>query len=75
VLAKLFKLAEVDGTPHQFRHTFAKRLLMSNVPIGVVAQVLGHKKVAIPEAHYSRWIPERQQRVDHAVKTAFGFWK
>jgi hypothetical protein len=48
---------------------------MSNVPIGVVAQVLGHNKVAITAAHYSRWIPERQQRVDDAVKTTFGFWK
>jgi integrase/recombinase XerD len=66
--ARLFELAGVDGSPHQFRHTLAKRLLMSNVPVGIVAQILRHKKVAITEAHYSRWIPERQERIDDAVR-------
>jgi integrase len=57
---------------HQFRHTFAKRLLIAGVPVGTVAILLGHRKVAITEKHYSRWITERQAVVDAAVR---GSWQ
>ena len=70
--SKLFKQAGVPGHPHQFRHTFAKRLLIAGVPVGTVAILLGHRKVAITEKHYSRWITERQAVVDAAVR---GSWK
>ena len=41
--------------------TFAKRLLISEAPVGTVAVLLGHRKVAITERHYySRWIVERR---------------
>ena len=62
----------MPGHPHQFRHTFAKRLLIAGVPVGTVAILLGHRKVAITEKHYSRWITERQAIVDAAVR---GSWK
>jgi len=70
--SKLFKQAGVPGHSHQFRHTFAKRLLIAGVPLGTVAILLGHRKVAITEKHYSRWITERQAVVDAAVR---GSWK
>lgn len=68
----LFKQAGIDGTPHQLRHTFAKRLLIAGAPVGTVAILLGHRKVAITEKHYSRWIVERQAVVDAAVRAT---WK
>jgi integrase len=70
--SKVFKLAKLDGHPHQFRHTFAKRLLIAGVPVGTVAVLLGHSKVAITEKHYSQWILERQAVVDSAVRSS---WK
>lgn len=72
ILGKIFKSAGVEGHPHQFRHTFAKRLLIAEVPVGTVSILLGHSKVAITERHYSKWILERQAAVDSAVR---GSWK
>jgi site-specific recombinase XerD len=57
--------------PHQFRHTFAKRLLMADVPVGTVAKLLGHRRVAVTEQHYSRWIPERQAAIDVVVRDSW----
>jgi len=71
-LMKVFALAGIKGaTPHQFRHTFAKRLLMKNVPVGIVSRLLGHKRVSTTEESYSRWIPEKQAPLDAAVKMAW----
>ncbi len=72
ILGKIFKASGVEGHPHQFRHTFAKRLLIAGVPVGTVATLLGHSKVAITEKHYSKWIAERQAALDAAVR---GSWK
>ncbi len=66
------RLTAQVGHPQQFRHTFVKRLLIAGVPVGTVAILLGHGKVAITEKHYSRWITERQAVVDAAVR---GSWK
>jgi Phage integrase family len=60
--AKLFKLAGIEGTPHQFRHTLAKRMLVSGVPIALVSQVLGHRKTEVTQRHYNKWVPERQTK-------------
>jgi integrase/recombinase XerD len=71
IYTKVFKAAGVEGHPHQFRHTTAKRLLVAGVPVGYVASVLGHS-VTICEKHYSKWIPERQAAVENAIR---GTWK
>ena len=68
--AALFKQAGIKGHPHQFRHTFAKRMLMAHMPVGTLAILLGHRHVSVTEKHYSRWIPERQASVDAAVRAA-----
>jgi integrase len=72
VLADVFEEAGVDGHPHQFRHAFAKRLLISGVPVALVSVLLGHSKTSITEKHYSRWMPERQAALTDAVRQT---WK
>ena len=69
---KVFKDAGIKGHPHQFRHVFAKRLLVAGVPVGYVASLLGHGKVEITEKHYSKWMPERQAAVNKAIRKT---WK
>jgi integrase len=71
IFSRVFKAAGVKGHPHQFRHTFAKRLLIAGVPVGYVATLLGHSKVAITERSYSKWIAERQSVVDTAVRATW----
>jgi integrase len=71
IFSRAFKSAGVEGHPLQFRHTFAKRLLVKGVPVGFVVSLLGHGKVAITERFYSKWISERQAVVDNAVRGAW----
>jgi integrase len=68
---KLFKLAGIQGHPHRFRHTFAKNLLLSEVPLETVSLLLGHKKLAITEKHYARYVPERQALVEVQVRKSW----
>jgi site-specific recombinase XerD len=63
---RVFKAAAVKGTPHQFRHTFAKRLLVKGVPIGHVAALLGNTE-EVCRSTYAKWIPERQAALNKAV--------
>ena len=50
---------------------FAKRLLIAGVPVGYVATLLGHSKVATTERSYSKWIVERQSVVDSVVRATW----
>lgn len=50
-----------QGHPHQFRHTFAKRMLLKGVSVLSVSKLLGHSSYKITESTYSRWIAERQR--------------
>jgi integrase/recombinase XerD len=68
---KLFKQAGVKVHPHQFRHTFAKNLLIAEVPLETVSVLLGHRKLAITEKHYARFVPERQAAIDHQVRKSW----
>lgn len=65
---KLFKHAGIPGHPHRFRHTFAKNLLVNEVPLETVSLLLGHKKLAITERHYARFVPERQALIEAQVR-------
>jgi site-specific recombinase XerD len=71
IYTKIFEAAGVEGHPHQFRHTCAKRLLVKGVPIGFVAAVLGDGEDVVRK-HYSKWIPERQAALESAIR---GTWK
>jgi integrase len=71
IYARIFKAAGVQGHPHQFRHTTAKRLLVAGLPVSHVATLLGNTE-DIVRKHYSKWIPERQQAFDNAIRAT---WK
>jgi integrase/recombinase XerD len=68
VLRRVFKLANVVGNPHMFRHTFATSLLSRGIPIEDVSVLLGHKSVRITESYYSHWIKARRERLEERVR-------
>jgi integrase len=72
--SRVFTAAKIEGKPHphQFRHTFASKLLSAGVSIVEVAALLGNS-VKIVEKHYSAWVKARQERLDRAVKRANGY--
>ena len=71
IYGRIFKAAGVKGHPHQFRHTVAKRLLVQGLAVSHVATLLGNSE-NIVRKHYSKWIPERQQAFDSAIRAT---WK
>lgn len=71
IYGSIFKAAGVKGHPHQFRHTVAKRLLVQGLSVSHVATLLGNSE-NIVRKHYSKWIPERQQAFDSAIRAT---WK
>jgi site-specific recombinase XerD len=70
IYTRVFQQAGVDGTPHQFRHTFAKRLLIKGTPIGYVASLLGNTE-QVCRKNYAKWLPERQNALNKAVKSTW----
>jgi integrase len=70
IYTKIFKAVSLDGHPHQFRHTAAKRLLVAGLPVSHVATLLGNTE-NIVRKHYSKWIPERQQAFEAAVRATW----
>jgi integrase len=71
---RAFIAAKIDGKPHphQFRHTFASKLLLAGVSLVELAALLGNS-VRVVEKHYSKWVRARQQRLDAAVRKANGY--
>jgi site-specific recombinase XerD len=66
--ATLFKLASVDGHCHQFRHTFATRLLRAGVPLDTVSIMLAHSSVKVTQKHYAAWTRERREKIEEAIR-------
>jgi integrase/recombinase XerD len=63
-MQKIGKAASVSNCrPHRCRDTAAVRWLLSDVSVSDVSRLLGHSSVATTEAHYLRWIPQRQTRL------------
>ena len=71
IYKRVFKAAGVPGHPHQFRHTCAKRMLVAGLPVSHVASLLGNTETIVRK-HYSKWIPERQQAFEKAIRA---IWK
>jgi integrase len=73
-LAPVFKAAKLTGGPHphQFRHTFATKLLSSGTSTENVAALLGNTPKIVWK-HYAAWVKERQEALDQAVVKANGF--
>ena len=72
--APVFKSAKLGGSPHphQFRHTFAIKLLSNGTSVENVAALLGNTPKIVWN-HYAAWVKERQEALDHAVLKANGF--
>jgi site-specific recombinase XerD len=70
IYTRIFAAAKIDGHPHQFRHTFAKRLLAKGTPVGYVASLLGNTE-EICRKHYAKWISERQTALNKAVRSTW----
>lgn len=70
IYTKIFKVGGVDGHPHQFRHTCAKRLLVKGIPTSFVATVLGDSEDVV-RRHYSKWIPERQNALETTIRASW----
>jgi hypothetical protein len=66
--ARLFKQAGIKGHIHQFRHTFAKRLLLEGASLEHVSQLLGHASIEVTQRHYNKWILERQQDLEAVTR-------
>ena len=73
-LAPVFKAAKLTGNPHphQFRHTFATKLLSHGTSVENVAALLGNSPKIVWK-HYAAWVKERQEALDEAVLAANGF--
>ena len=54
---------------HELRHTYASRLAMRGVPMGVIAAQLGHSDTRMTERHYAHLSPSY---VAETVRQAFG---
>jgi integrase/recombinase XerD len=66
--ARVFKQAGVDGHCHQFRHTYATRLLQAGVPWDTVSIMLAHSSVKITQKHYAAWTRERREKIEAAIR-------
>lgn len=54
---------------HELRHTYASRLAMRGVPMGVIAAQLGHSDTRMTERHYAHMSPSY---VADTVRQSFG---
>jgi site-specific recombinase XerD len=68
---KVFKAAGVEGSSHDFRHTFAIELLKANVDVRKVSKALGHSSVTVTERYYSKWCSGQQVILDDALTGAW----
>jgi integrase len=55
--------------PHRFRHTFVRILLQNGVAPADVAELIGDTEQMVRK-HYSRWVPERQERLTRILQQA-----
>src|ERR1019366_4436385 len=69
---RVFKAAGVDGSSHEFRHTFSVELLKAGVDIRKVSKALGHSSVLITERFYAKWNKAQQDILDGDLATAWG---
>jgi len=70
IYTKIFKAVRIDGHPHQFRHTAAKRLLVAGLSLSHVATLLANSE-NIVRKHYSKWMPERQIAFAKAIRAVW----
>ena len=69
---KVFMAAGIEGSSHDFRHTYAVELLKSGVDIRTVSKALGHSSVTVTERFYSKWCVRQQNNLDNTSRMALG---
>ncbi|WP_064257537.1 tyrosine-type recombinase/integrase [Rhodococcus sp. HS-D2] len=52
LVRRLRRRTEIDFDPHWYRHTYATRMLRDNVPVEVVAKLLGHASLTTTVSTY-----------------------
>jgi integrase/recombinase XerD len=67
---KVFKTAGVEGSSHDFRHTYAIELLLAGVDIRQLSKALGHSSVTITERYYAKWCTAQQEMLDKTLTKA-----
>jgi integrase len=61
-----------DGSFHILRHTAASHLVMSGVPLNVVAHNLGHADTRMTEKHYAHLAPSYVAETIRKFAPTFG---
>src|SRR3984893_6903185 len=73
LMAEACKAASITGGSfHILRHTAASHLVMSGVPLNVVAHNLGHADTRLTERHYSRLAPSYVAETIRKFAPSFG---
>ena len=72
-MAEACKAASITGGSfHILRHTAASHLVMSGVPLNVVAHNLGHADTRMTERHYSHLAPSYVAETIRKFAPSFG---
>ena len=65
---KVFKVAEIDGSSHDLRHTYAVSLLEKGIGMESLKKALGHAGIQITERYYGKWSKGQQDNLDAALR-------
>jgi|SRR5215471_2095412 len=72
-LDKLWDLCppfEEKPSHHRFRHTLVRILLQNGTSVADIAALLGDTEEVVRQS-YSKWVPERQERLTNVLRAAF----
>jgi site-specific recombinase XerD len=67
---RVFETAGIDGSSHDFRHTYAVELLKAGVNIRSVQKALGHASLQVTERFYAKWNQAQQSMLDDELRAA-----
>jgi len=67
---RVFETAGIDGSSHDFRHTYAVELLKAGVNIRSVQKALGQASLQVTERFYAKWNQAQQSMLDDELRAA-----
>lgn len=68
LIDRILELAEVGGSAHCFRSTFAVNFLIANaLNIFTLSKLLGHRDIKITQKHYLNLVPGYRQQLSQSV--------
>ncbi len=70
-ISVILEAADVKGTPHMFRHTFACEKLLAGVDIKSLSMLLAHSSVLITERFYAAFVPTREKQLSDLVRKSW----